>query len=43
MEQEIVTKPSGTKLLKTLIDLLSEQEGVEIKYIVTEKVSESHL
>lgn len=36
-------KPNGKDLLATLISLLAEQESVEIKYIVTEKVSESHL
>ena len=30
-------KPSGIDLLATLINLLAEQEGVEIKYILTNK------
>lgn len=28
-------KPNGNDLLATLISLLAEQEGVEIKYILT--------
>ena len=34
MEQK---QPSGTMLLETLIRLLSEQEGVTIEYILTDK------
>ena len=30
-------KPNGKDLLATLIRLLSEQEGVEIKYILKDK------
>lgn len=34
MEQQ--KKPDGKDLLATLISLLAEQEGVEIKYILTD-------
>ena len=30
-------KPAGKDLLAKLISLLAEQEGVEIKYILTDK------
>ena len=29
--------PDGKKLLKTLVDLLAEQEGVEITYTIVER------
>lgn len=32
-----MTAPNGAKLLATLIDLLSEQEGVKITYQITTK------
>lgn len=38
IEGEAVKKePSGKDLLKTLIDLLAEQEGVKITYEITPK------
>ena len=30
-------EPSGKQLLETLINLLAEQEGVKIKYVIEEK------
>lgn len=32
-----MNEPTGTKLLKTLIDLLAKQEGVKITYHFEEK------
>lgn len=32
-----MNEPTGTKLLKTLIDLLADQEGVKIKYHIEAK------
>ena len=35
-----MNKPNGTELLKILVKLLSEQEGVKIKYEIKEKEDE---
>ena len=34
-------QPNGTELLKILVKLLAEQEGVKIKYEIKEKENES--
>jgi hypothetical protein len=31
------TIPKGTDLLATLIDLLADQEGVKVKYVIKER------
>lgn len=33
-------EPKGTDLLKTLIDLLADQEGVKIKYVIEERTED---
>jgi hypothetical protein len=32
-------QPNGADLLKTLIELLAEQEGVKIEYIIKERTA----
>jgi hypothetical protein len=32
-----MNKPDGTKLLKTLIELLADQEGVKVTYHIEKK------
>ena len=36
-ENDAVEKPNGTDLLKTLVKLLAEQEGVKINYSIEAK------
>ena len=31
------TKPRGIDLMRTLIELLADQEGVEIRYVIAER------
>ena len=33
-------EPNGTDLLSTLVDLLADQEGVKIKYIIEKEKTE---
>lgn len=34
-----MNQPKGTDLLRTLIELLAEQEGVKIEYIIKERTA----